>query len=284
MKRTCILFCFVLLLVGSVQSAPAQKDSVKTNWTKELIGSLNLSQASFDNWKQGGENSMAWQININGKLEHHGKQALWSNSGKFNFGKSKTGADETKTVIDEIKLESVLSYVVDSPVKPYAAMSFQTQSSAGYSYSDDEKTQISGFMDPGFLREAVGLNYILNDRFKTRIGASLKQTFADDFALLYSDDPETDNVEKRRDEFGAEWVTDCNWKLAQNLAYETKLEIFSAFEGVKETDVEWDNVLNAKISKYFNCTFNFKLFYDSQISIKRQIKQSLTMGVSYSFF
>lgn len=283
MKRIRAIFCLLILLSGVVRSEPAKNDSTEL-WSKELIGSLNLSQASFDNWKQGGQNSIAWQLNFNGKLERKAEQTLWANSGKFNFGKAKTGSDDMKTVIDEIKLESVLTYQLGCPVKPYGSVSFQTQSAAGYTYDGDVKTQISGFMDPGYLREAIGLNYIPNEHIKTRLGASLKQTFASDFAALYSDDSETSELEKRRDEFGAEWVTDFNWKLAQNLAYETKMECFSTFEALKETDVEWDNTLTAKISKYVNCTFNFKLFYDSQISPKRQIKQSLTMGLSYSFF
>ncbi|MCK5078212.1 MAG: DUF481 domain-containing protein [Calditrichia bacterium] len=113
---------------------------------------------------------------------------------------------------------------------------------------------------------------------------AFKQTIADKFAAAYSDDPETvDEIETVRSEIGMESVTDYSRKLNENILFTTKLEAFSNFESVKEIDVRWDNVFSAKVSKYIVVSFNFKLFYDKDISVKRQIKQILAVGLTYSF-
>ncbi len=63
----------------------------------------------------------------------------------------------------------------------------------------------------------------------------------------------------------------------------SKPEIFSNLKGLDETDVKWDNTFSAKISKYIDVSFNIKLFYDKDVSDKRQIKQSLSVGLTYTF-
>ena len=75
-----------------------------------MVGGINLTQTSFDNWAQGGENSYAWQLNLNFKFVNDQEKTNWSNSGKFAYGATKTGDQDSRKSIDEIKLESVLTY------------------------------------------------------------------------------------------------------------------------------------------------------------------------------
>lgn len=122
-----------------------------------------------------------------------------------------------------------------------------------------------------------------NDIIQTRAGASVKQTLASE-EYPFADDPDTpDKIETTKNEIGAESVTDLNWKVAENTLLTSKLELFTTFAAFDETDVNWDNVLTTKISKYINMNFNFKLFYDKDISPKRQIKQAFAFGLTYTF-
>jgi hypothetical protein len=50
----------------------------------------------------------------------------------------------------------------------------------------------------------------------------------------------------------------------------------------KEIDVRWDNLFAAEIAKHLAVGFNFQIFYDRDISIKRQLKQILSVGFTYS--
>jgi hypothetical protein len=119
---------------------------------------------------------------------------------------------------------------------------------------------------------------------RTRFGFGLKQTVANNFAPVYTDDPSTENrLEQFKNEAGVESVTDVNWKISKNSLFTSKLELFYAFGALDETDVKRDNVLSVKISKYFGINFNVILFYDEDISSKHQIKQSAAFGLTINF-
>jgi len=263
------------------QDQPAE--APKYGWQKSMVGSLNLTQTSFDNWKQGGENSYAWQVTLNFNFTNDQAKTNWANSGKLTYGATKTGDQQMRKSVDEIKLESVFTYKLGVFINPLAAVTGETQFEPGYNYGTTPKTQVSAFMDPGYFRESAGIGIKPNEIIKTRLGISLKQTLTTDFPQPYADDPTTVKIEKFKNEVGAESVTDLNWKITQNTLFTSKLELFSTLEALNKTDVNWDNIVTTKISKYFNVNFNFKLFYDRDISKVRQIKQAFALGVVYTF-
>lgn len=281
-----VLLMALLNHSGFAQEQPEQKahKDQKYGWKKEMAGGLNLTQASFVNWTQGGENSLAWQLNLNFRFVKIGKKTNWETSGKLTYGSAKLGGQEFRKAIDEIKAESVLTFKFGTHVNPFVASTVETQFAPGFDYSVEPKMQISSFMDPGYIRESVGINFVPNDVIRTRFGVGLKQTVANNFASLYTDDPRTDNkLEQFKNEAGVESVTDVKWKISKNSQFTSKLEFFYAFGALDETDVKWDNVLSLKISKYIGINFNFILFYDRDISSRYQIKQSTAFGLTYNF-
>jgi hypothetical protein len=167
-------------------------------------------------------------------------------------------------------------------VNPYVAATGLTQLTKGYTYSEAGKTAVSNLLDPGYFTQSFGFGYQKGSVFKSRIGASAKETITSDFPAPYADDPETAKIEKTKVEFGAESVTDLQVKLHENISLTSKLGLFSALSGFDEIDVDWDNLVTAKVTKYINVNFNFKLFYDKDLSSKRQIKQTLAIGLSYT--
>ncbi len=280
---------FLMMLLSNpvfAQEKPEQgsHEEQQIGWHKEMVGGLNLTQASFVNWTQGGENSLAWQLNLNFRFVKIGVKTDWETSGKLTYGSAKLGGQEFRKAIDEIKVESVLTFKVGTRLNPFVATTAETQFAPGYDYSVDPKMQISSFMDPGYIRESAGINFVPNEVIRTRVGMGLKQTVANDFALLYTDDPGTPSrLEQFKNEAGAESVTDVNWKISKNSLFTSKLELFYAFGALDETDVKWDNVLSVKISKYFGINFNVILFYDKDISSRHQIKQSAAFGLTVNF-
>ncbi|GAB4343326.1 MAG: DUF3078 domain-containing protein [Calditrichia bacterium] len=275
-------FTAIILLIFLMGAMAMAEDKPKLGWTKELVGSINLTQTSFDNWSQGGENSVAWQLNLNGKFVNEQEKYRWANSGKVSFGKIKSGDQETRKSVDEIKLESVLTYKAGLPVEPYVALTGETQMAKGYNYTETDKIVVSDIIDPLYLTQSVGLGFKPNETIMTRLGAALKETISDKYG--YADDPDTpDKIETSKVEVGAESVTDFKRKLAENILLTSKLELFSNLKALKDVDVRWDTILSAKVAKYVDVNFNVKLFYDSDISKKRQLKQALAVGLTYSF-
>ena len=283
--KNLILLILLIAFPISLFAQKEAKEEPKWGWQKEMVGGLNLTQTSFDNWAAGGENQLAWQVNLNFNFVNDQEKTNWSNSGKLTYGNTKTGGEQARKSIDEIKLESVFSYKMSKLLNPFIAVTGETQFAPGYDYTTDSKIQISKFMDPAYLRESAGMGYNPNEIVKTRLGISFKQTITSDYPIPQANPVGTpaSETEKVKSEVGAESVTDINWKVSDNSLFTSKLELFSAFKTVQEIDVNWDNILTTKISKYLNVNFNFKLFYDRDISKKRQIKQAIALGLTYSF-
>ncbi len=283
MKQAMIILIGLFISLGIVSARSQEKEAPKYGWQKEVVGTINLSQTTFDNWAQGGENSVAWQVNLNVKFVNDQKKYNWSNTGKFTFGMVKVGDGTTKKSVDEIKLESVLTYKLGVYVNPYLAATAETQFARGYNYTVTPNVAISNFMDPGYFTQSAGLGIEPVKNLKIRVGGALKETVTRDFPAPYADDPNTPEVEKNRVEVGAESVTDFSWKVSENTLFTTKLELFSNLKALDQVDVRWDNILAAKVAKYLDVNFNVKLFYDRDISRKRQLKQALMIGLTYSF-
>ena len=55
---TVVLVLLLFLTLSLIAQETADKKPVY-GWQKSVVGNLNLSQTSFDNWAQGGDNSLA---------------------------------------------------------------------------------------------------------------------------------------------------------------------------------------------------------------------------------
>jgi hypothetical protein len=277
------LFIFITCLVVSASAQENQKED-SLGWNKEAVGMLNVSQTHFDNWQQGGENAWSWMLDSYAKFVSEQAVYQWANNIQLSYGRTRVEGSDSRKASDEIRMESVLTYKIARYLNPYIAVIGLTQFSPGYKYSEESKTKISNFLDPGFFTQSAGMGYQPNKYFKTRLGASLKETVTRDHGALYTDDKETETVEKYRIELGAESVTDLDIKLADNILYTSKVELFSNFKGLDQIDINWHNLFSSKISALLSVNFDFRLFYDRDISAKRQLKQILAVGVTYRFY
>jgi hypothetical protein len=195
----------------------------------------------------------------------------------------KTGDREAVKSIDEIRLGSVYNYLANYHVDPYVAFKFESQFAKGYAYSDSDKVEISNFMDPGYFTESFGIGRkFLGGIVRSRLGAAFKQTVTDKFPMPYADDPETEKIEKVRSKVGAEWVTGVDWPISENLRYISLVDLFSDLKASNAVDVRWDNLLAAKVASFVTVALDFRLFYDRDISTKRQINQALSIGITYT--
>ena len=276
---------FIFLTVSITLGQEEEKKEPEYGWKNQIVGDLNFTQNQFTDWVQGGEDSWSWALNISAKFEESREKYNWANSAKLAYGQTSIGGSDPRKADDEIKLESVYTYKLGNSLNPYAAATMHTQLAEGKIYadaSDNKGTAVSNFFDPGYFTESIGAEYKPGDTFKTRAGVAAKQTIASDYA--YADDPDTKNkIEDFKNEMGAESVTDLNLKVSEQILYESKLEIFSNFEGTDEIDVNWDNTFSAHVSELVKVSFNFRLLYDKDIFYKRQLKQTLAIGLSYTF-
>lgn len=260
-----------------------ETESPHPSWKNQIAGSLNLTQAQFDNWSPGGENTFAWQLNLNSSSSLDQSHFSWTTTSKVSYGQAKVGDLGTRKSADELRVESVYVQKLGVLVNPYASALIQTQMTKGYIYSEDDPFPVSDFFDPGYITVSIGVGYEPVPILRTRLGGATKTTITREYAVGLTDDPATEKVEKTKTEFGALSVTELRTPLSENILLTSKLDLFSTFESLRQTDVRWDTILSAKISRYVDVSFNVELFYDSNVSPKRQVKQLLALGLSYTF-
>jgi hypothetical protein len=274
------LICFISthgILSSEGEEAP------QYGWAQQFVGSLNLTQAQFDNWSQGGENTLAWQLNLNSSSALDQEVYNWTTTGKFTYGQAKIGDLDSRKSADELRIESVYLYKLGDFVNPYLSGLLQTQIAKGYKYEGDDRITVSNLFDPGYITLSAGIGYEPAPYLKTRLGGATKTTITRYYAVGLTDDPATTDIEKIDTELGVLSATELRKPLAENILLTSKLDLFSNLSSMKEVDVRWDTIISAKVSRFVDVSLNVELFYDSDISPKRQLKQLLALGLSYTF-
>jgi len=137
----------------------------------------------------------------NGSSKNERKTISESHEISLSFGNSKTGSLPSRKSLDEINLESVIRLKTKNRFLPYVSIKMQTQFAPGYQYEGTVSKKVSGSMDPVYVTESTGLTRQLFNRLNMRLGLAMKQTFTTHFHVLYTDDPDTPDIEKSKFEF-----------------------------------------------------------------------------------
>ncbi len=274
-----------LLLFPLFLSAQTDSAAVPLDWKHTLVAGLTITQVSYTDWAQGGENALAYTLSIDGKSVQDLTSTNWSNSYKFAYGQTRLGSKGLRKTDDKIELESVLTYKLGTHVNPYASATFKSQFDDGFKYDDatNTKAKISSALDPMYLTQAVGVGYQPFAQLKTRLGAALREVF-DGNKYGYADDAKTTpQIEDSKVEGGLESVTDVEIKIEENTLFTAKLEMFAPFNNIDVVVVRSDNTISSKLNKYISVVFNVQLINDRSVTAKTQIKEGLALGLSYTF-
>jgi hypothetical protein len=281
MRNVLLLWCCTAFATVIAFGQEEEKKPVH-GWTHSVVSGLTLTQVSYTNWAQGGENAFAWTATLEGKSVNDEEKTNWATSYKLAFGQTRLGSQGLRKTDDKIELETILTFKMGTYINPYAGATFKSQFATGYKFDDSgNKDAVSRFMDPGYVTQSAGVGYQPLPEVKTRLGAALRETFTSDF-IRYADDPLTPDIEKVRVEGGLEFVTDVEWKLEDNLLFTSKLEMFSAFKTMDEVVIRLDNSLTAKVNKYVNVILNVQLINERRINPRTQVKETMAIGLSYT--
>jgi hypothetical protein len=270
-----------LMVIGS--RAYSQTDSVKYGWTHSLGATLNLSQVSFKNWEQGGDDALSYSLLIAGKSIQDMPMTNWATTYNFAYGEARLNSFGLRKADDKIDLATQLTYKLNTYVNPYASLTFLSQFTTGYKYIDTSKTAVSGFLDPAYVVQSMGFGYQPSTVIKTRLGLGLRETFTQKY-LQYSNDPNTLDEKKVKIEGGLESVTEFALPIDSMVFVTSKLQLFAAFKTMDRIVVRSDNAIVAKVSKYINTSFILQLIEDPVVSPRTQIKEGLALGLSYVVF
>ncbi|HVM31704.1 MAG TPA: DUF3078 domain-containing protein [bacterium] len=264
-------------LKAAASGAPAAAPvSAADGWTQALLADLSLNQASFDDWKAGGTNYVSWQGDLHGKLERDNPDWDWLNTLHLAYGLTYLDGQGTRKSADTIDFSSVLAWKAAPPFQPYVSLALLSQFDTGFDYSVAPAVATSGFFDPGYLTESLGVKYAPDPVFDTRLGAAVRETFADRFAAAYSDG------KSALVETGLNSVSDLNLKLSTDSTLISKLDLFWNGQGLDRTVADWQNSLTVHLGKVFALTAEYDFRYDPVVYLGWQSKETLGVGLDYS--
>jgi len=282
MGRIVLYALLYLLFVCNLTFAqPSADTTFKMGWTPKGSIGINLSQTAFDNWSQGGESSVAFSGIGNFGAYFRTKEWFLANKMKIAYGRSKS-SERYYTTDNELRLENILIRNFGWKINPYFSNEVRTGLANGFDYKVSPEQQITAFFDPGYINQSLGFIFA-RKHFNTRFGVGLQETFTNKFNS-FSDDAKTMEVEKFKIESGVESVSEANYEFLKNMNYNGRLRLFSRFNSLDVWDVNWDNIITAKINDYFNVNFNVNVIYQIDQSLKTQIKEGLQLGFSYVIF
>jgi Protein of unknown function (DUF3078) len=279
MKKLCLFVVFGTMI------GYAQQDTAKApeyGWKHSVVAGLTLTQVSFTDWAQGGDNALGYAASIDGKSAQDLEKTNWTTAYKFAFGQTRLGDQGLRKTDDKIDLETILTYKVGEYVNPYGAATLKSQFAKGYMYDGaNNETAVSRFFDPAYLTQSVGVGYQPIPEVKTRLGVGVREILTSEFTA-YSDDPATPQIETSKVDGGLESVTELEWKLDDNILFKSKLELFGPFKTLDRIVVRNDNSLVSKVSRYISVVLNVQLVNEPDISPKTQVKETLALGLSYT--
>lgn len=286
MKR--FLYLLTILIIGASATITAQTIVVpedQEDWGQTWIFNLNGSQASYDNWSEGGVNTLSGTFNTVFTKMYRKDQFSYGFRVNLKYGQSRIDGDTRKSD-DLISIRNRATYDLQegSKVAAYGAIQFRTQFADGYEYGAGplgEDILISGFMAPAYFTEGAGLEYKANENLQMQGGLALKQTIVNDDDLIgfYNMD------ENFRSEGGFTTGITYQNTLAENIQYSSSLETFTNFLlPVDETDVFWANEITGQINSIVSASFQFELRYDNDFSSEIQLKQVLSAGITVNLY
>jgi hypothetical protein len=306
MKKTILTAVLLVSVISAFSQANDAEKQLKPpkadtllGWKKDGVININTAQTSLTNWAAGGQSSVAVGGLLSLFANNKKDKSLWENSLDMGYGTLKQGKKTDWWKTDD-RIDFTSKYGLKAVEKLYyaALVNFKTQMTNGYNYPNDS-VKISGFLAPGYLLGALGLDYKPSDNFAVFLAPlTLKLTFVNDNVLADAGAFGVDPGDHLKTEFGGYLRTVLKKDLMENISFMTKLDLFSNYlKNPQNIDVSWECLLSMKVNKYISATLSTQLLYDDDISISKeqddgtmkpvkslvQFKEVLAIGFSVKF-
>lgn len=282
-----------LLVLSPARSAQAQEAEAPpvdpTAWNSDLTAKLAGSQASFQNWAEGGVNTLAFSSGVEGKWERtrRGWNQLYDS--RFAFGMVKQDTLDFRKAEDIIRLTATYRYTGDGSLdklSPTVSFRARSQFAPGYNFDKNQFKQkrplpqkVSDLMSPGVFTQAVGMTYSHRPWLTQRVGLGGKQTVVliERLRELYN----MDSDETVRVEIGLEAYTDFDKEIFTNVHLKSTLGLFAAFNKPESPDLLWENSLAMKVNSWLQFNVDWAVLRDDDVSRRFQFKEVFSVGVVY---
>jgi len=296
-----------ILTITMISGAVFAQEPADTLWRFNGVTSLNFSQLSLVNWAAGGEGSLAGnaRVDLAANYMSSDEKVSWTNELILGYGLIRQGDSEENPFVksdDKIDLSSNFGYRASKRWYYSGLLNFRTQFDKGYANPRDldARTQISGFMAPGYLNLSLGMDYKPSKTFSVLIApVTGKMTFVKIDSLANLGAFGVEPGQNVRGEFGGFIKIAYTKELMKNVRVNTKLDLFSNYlDNPQYVDVNFDLLLSLKVNEFISASFITQIIYDHDIKFevldangnptgtqepRIQLKELFGIGLTYNF-
>ena len=269
-------------------------DSIR--WTKGGSFSFGVTQNSYHDWVEGGENNASGSLNLEWYFNYRKNKITWENLFRGGLGRLYQGSKFIKSS-DYFELNSKVSYRITRKWSYTANSKFQSQFGPMYNYGKDT-TKRSDFMIPAYLFVRIGMDYKPHSSISI-VGAPFmgKSTFVGTNELrlqkqygmkIKKDENGVEYGEKRKHEWGGGVNIAYNKALVRNVILSSNADFFSNYKHQPSNiDVELFFNINMPINQIMSTNLTFQGRYDNDIKIdghgpKFQWRQNMIINFNMS--
>lgn len=302
---------------ASIDQVKAQIAALKppVYWKKGGFSALNFNTVGLTNWAAGGV--QANSVTALGNLYANFKKdkVSWDNNLDLAYGLIQNEGEKFRKNEDKIDLLTKYGYRATKKLNYAALANFKSQFQPGYDFGDPDENRpvISRFLAPAFINLSLGLDYKFTEFLSVYFSpAAGKFTIVNDDSIaamniyipaLTDDQGVQFYNDKFRAEFGLYINALLNKDFGENFNLKSRLDLFNNWtdkntDNRKNIDVNWENTLNFKLTKYIGASLFTHLIYDNDINIptafdvndepiaygpRTQFKRVFGVGFSYKF-
>ncbi len=267
---------------------PETEEAAASNWERSLRASLTGTQASYRNWSQGGTDNLAILGTTAYTSEYSKDRYGYRLDINLRYGQTRIGDGDFIKSDDRIRIRNQASRKFrDERLSAIFNVNFESQFDKGYENpipdEGEERILISRFLAPAYITEVLGLSYKPVENFRMEGGLAMKQTIVSDtdlsprFGLSEGD--------SFRNEAGFSLLIGYERRIMENIYYSGYVETFTNVNrDLKYTDLLFANEITGQINRYISANVEFVLAYDRDFIDELQVKQIISLGLSYTFF
>ncbi|MEZ5071670.1 MAG: DUF3078 domain-containing protein [Bacteroidales bacterium] len=237
-------------------------------WDYDLSSAFTLNQTFLSNWSKGGESSLATMLDMTGTTIYNNKDAKtqWTSSMRVKYGILITSEDGMRKNHDLWEINSQYNKNKWGKVDLSATFYMKNQLARGYNYPNDSVV-VSRFLNPTTMTLGLGLEYKPVKNTTINLAPlSYKNTFVLDTARIDQTKHGIKANKRANQEMGTQLLFKNKVTPLEDLTLTNTLRLFSSYLNHPENiDVDWEFLLEKKISWFFTARFNFQLIYDDDI-------------------
>jgi hypothetical protein len=272
----------------------AAEDGDDTSWKFKSKVSLSLAQSSFNTAWAGDEvGTLSWIATWNSSASKVlAPWARWKNSLLTQFGQTHQQDPDREIWLapskssDKITYRGEVLFTFGGFLDPFVSLDADSQ------FFTELKGVATKPFTPTLFTEAAGIARVFSEterlKLNSRFGFAMKQRVdrlaLDSVTMEYGTDTAVEG--------GFEWFSTARLSGNEERAvYATELRVFKAVETTESdpqkrlywtaVDVDWQNTLSSKVTKWLAFDLFWQVLYDKQIDRTGQFKQTLGVGVTW---